>query len=319
MVSLPNKDRILFDLPYKVADIIKEYQKNGNVLIDTNSEGICLRAAGLYDLLDYICESYQIDKQNIKILTPNAEETHEHYDIKIQGNHWIDKCKNQFDKKIEKTNNLKTIGCFLGKPNWHRLILASWIHNKPNILLTCHYDPTSERHQIDSELTEININASEELHNVLNFLPKCPIVLKDGFLDYTIQDPIHYNILDYYPTIFLDLVVETYITGLTFFPTEKTFRPIIAKTPFIIMGPCGYLGNLKRMGFKTFSNWWDESYDEFSNFERLKKIKIVIDEISKYSMEKTAKLYDEMHAVLEHNRNHLKNLHSNSTLLAGNY
>ena len=34
--------------------------------------------------------------------------------------------------------------------------------------------------------------------------------------------------------------------------------------PFIVLGPKGYLHNLKRLGFKTFGTFWNESYDDVS-------------------------------------------------------
>jgi hypothetical protein len=40
MVNLPNKDRIIFDLPHRVVDIIKEYQDTGRIEISVNNEGI---------------------------------------------------------------------------------------------------------------------------------------------------------------------------------------------------------------------------------------------------------------------------------------
>lgn len=316
MVDLPNKDRTIFNLPYKVVDIINEYNNTGYIRISTQAEGLCLQSAGFYQLLDYIVKVFKIEKEKIIIETANAEEYHSDYQIYHYGNHWIDRCKSQFDKPISKKQNLKILGCFLGKPNWHRLIIASWIYNQKNILLTCHYNPDDERHRIDSELTEINVNAKHELSSVINFLSKCPVTLKHGFLNYTIEHPEHYSILEYYPEIFLDLVVETYISGLSFFPTEKTLRPIIAMTPFIIMGPQGYLQNLKRMGFKTFDSWWSEDYDNFSDYARWYEIKQILKVIINWDDNKLNSVLQEMKDILIHNRSLLQVMNSNKTKLS---
>jgi hypothetical protein len=45
------------------------------------------------------------------------------------------------------------------------------------------------------------------------------------------------------------------------FLTEKTFKPIILKMGFLIAGCKGSLKKLRNLGFKTFSDYWDESYD----------------------------------------------------------
>ena len=45
------------------------------------------------------------------------------------------------------------------------------------------------------------------------------------------------------------------------FLTEKTFKPILLKMGFLIAGCKGSLNKLRDLGFKTFSDYWDESYD----------------------------------------------------------
>jgi hypothetical protein len=318
MINLSNKDRFIFDLPTRVVDIIKEYQTTGKLTIHVNSEGLCLRSAKFYPVLDYICEQFNIEKSKVTIITNNAEEQHELYKISVQADHWIDHCKFIFSCKIESKHvELKHVGCFIGKANWHRLIISAWLyHNyRDSCMQTLHYDPTSERHRIDSEFSDINIQAPFELKSVLKFVDYCPITLDEGFINYTIGPPTHYNIISQYSKIFLDLVSETYISGTTFFPTEKTLRPIIAKTPFIVIGPAGYLSNLQRMGFKTFDQWWDESYDEYSNYERILKIKELLNKIFTWDQDKLHQTLSEMSNILEYNRQHLQKLNSSSVKL----
>jgi hypothetical protein len=318
MINLPNKDRLIFDLPMRIVDIIKEYQTTGQVDINTNSEGLCLRTAKFYDILDYVCEKFNIDKSKVTITTNNAEELHDMYTIKVVGDHWIANCKTIFLWNLAKKQSiLKHIGCFLGKPNWHRLIISSWLYNnyQKQCLQTIHYDTRDERHRIDAEISDININAPYELESVIDFIKNCPLTLEEGFLNYTIGPDRHYNIINRYNEIFLDLVVETYVSGTTFFPTEKTLRPIIASTPFIVMGPQGYLLNLQRMGFKTFSNWWDESYDSLGNYDRIQEIQKILKNILTWDQYKMSQTLNEMTEILSHNRQHLQSINSTSVLL----
>lgn len=305
MVVLENKDTYIFNLPEKVADIINEYFSTGKVVITTNSEGLCLESTSFYKTLDYVCEKFQISKKSITIQTCNVEEIHPDYIIQILDNHWIDECKTYFKIKIpNKNKKIKTVGCFLGKPNWHRLALSAWLYTNyhDKILSTCHYDPGQERHIIDSELTTLNKLAASELPIVISYMQHCPVCLDEGFLNYTIGPPTHYNLLSKYPDIFLDLVVETYITGRSFFPTEKSLRPIIAKTPFITMGPQGHLSNMKRIGFKTFSNWWSEDYDNFNGYQRIVEIKKVLTDIFTWPNDKLHNTLEEMIEILNYNK-----------------
>jgi hypothetical protein len=51
------------------------------------------------------------------------------------------------------------------------------------------------------------------------------------------------------------------------FPTEKTWRVILCKRPFIAASTPYFLKGLKQLGFKTFSPFIDESYDNIENDE----------------------------------------------------
>ena len=51
------------------------------------------------------------------------------------------------------------------------------------------------------------------------------------------------------------------------FPTEKTWRVMLCKKPFIAASTPYFLKGLKQMGFKTFSPFIDESYDNIENNE----------------------------------------------------
>jgi hypothetical protein len=57
------------------------------------------------------------------------------------------------------------------------------------------------------------------------------------------------------------LVSETNDIDNEVFITEKIWKPIIAQQVFIVHGNYLYLQKLREIGFKTFSNHFDESYD----------------------------------------------------------
>ena len=57
------------------------------------------------------------------------------------------------------------------------------------------------------------------------------------------------------------VVAETCWQDSFAFFTEKTAKPIMAKRLFVMFAGWGYLANLRRLGFKTFGDVIDESYD----------------------------------------------------------
>jgi hypothetical protein len=75
-----------------------------------------------------------------------------------------------------------------------------------------------------------------------------------------------------------------------------------------VQGPKWFLHNLRKLGFKTFSNWWDEGYDEDSSDARCAALKNGIDWIAQQTPNTINTWYREMQPTLEHNRQILQQL-----------
>jgi hypothetical protein len=90
---------------------------------------------------------------------------------------------------------------------------------------------------------------------------------------------------------------------------EKTIKTMFGMRPFICNANQGYLKNLHSLGFKTFSNWWDESYDnEFDFYSKQDKIFRIIESILKKSDLELRNMLEDMKPVLVHNFNLAKKL-----------
>jgi hypothetical protein len=92
----------------------------------------------------------------------------------------------------------------------------------------------------------------------------------------------------------------------TCFISEKTFKPIACYHPFIIFGNRGSLAHLKKMGYKTFSPYINESYDNLPTWERLEAIITEVKRINSMSFEEKLTWYKGMKDILEHNYNTLR-------------
>ena len=87
--------------------------------------------------------------------------------------------------------------------------------------------------------------------------------------------------------------------------TEKIFKPIVARRPFILVTAPGNLAYLKSYGFKTFDRWVDESYDtETDNDRRIQKITQELTRLCAMSPDKLKQMHSEMKEVLDYNFNH---------------
>ena len=122
---------------------------------------------------------------------------------------------------------------------------------------------------------------------------------------YPIQHPSNLNLLQYYRDIFVDIVVEPNVSGKCFLVTEKLWRTILAKRPFIVMSNNSYLNNLKRLGFKTFSDFWSEEYDnDISLEDKTEKIINILNIWSNKSLEEIHQALESMADIIEYNFNH---------------
>lgn len=91
--------------------------------------------------------------------------------------------------------------------------------------------------------------------------------------------------------------------------SEKTLNAILLRKPFIILGAPGTLSMLHDMGFKTFNEFWDESYDKtFLNTDRLVSICDLVEKLSAMSIEEMRSMYENMDHILEHNFKNIKKI-----------
>jgi len=120
-----------------------------------------------------------------------------------------------------------------------------------------------------------------------------------------------YYVTRFHPQVTLDswiqVISETYFYDdyPTLFVSEKTFKAITSSQPFIIMGNKNSLVELKKLGYKTFEDFWDESYDSMEGCERMDAIIQLLKDID--SIDNKLEWFVGMKDVLEHNKNVIKN------------
>jgi hypothetical protein len=114
---------------------------------------------------------------------------------------------------------------------------------------------------------------------------------------------------NFYKRFGVDIVAETVFNYPYPYITEKTIRPIACKRMFIIVGAPGVLTILHKKGFKTFSPFINEDYDNIKN--NTKRFHAVTTEIKKVLTMSTDNIKKAMYQYsdcLEHNLLVLQNL-----------
>jgi len=97
------------------------------------------------------------------------------------------------------------------------------------------------------------------------------------------------------------IVSETNDNDTDVFMTEKIWKPIMAQHVFVVHGNHLYLQKLREIGFKTFSSYFDESYD-LEN-DRDKKIDKIVSLCKKLKEVDWQDIYRQTIALRQHNYN----------------
>lgn len=105
---------------------------------------------------------------------------------------------------------------------------------------------------------------------------------------------------------YLYIATETYVHGDYKSLTEKVFKPIVNLQPFVFVAFPGALAELRKLGFKTFSPFINESYDnEQDKNTRLRMICEEIKRLCSMSIEEMHNWYWQMEEIMIHNHRHL--------------
>ena len=108
-----------------------------------------------------------------------------------------------------------------------------------------------------------------------------------------------------YLVAMLHVVTETYADSTNFpdtFVSEKTFKPMFYKRPFIVVGQWKTLEGLKRLGYRTFDEHFNEQYDNKKH--DWNRATMALDEVLKWcrsSPKHRNFVYEKTKEICEHN------------------
>jgi len=98
---------------------------------------------------------------------------------------------------------------------------------------------------------------------------------------------------------------ETVYFGHRLHITEKTFKAIALEMPFVLVAPAGSLEYMRSYGFKTFSDVFDESYDEETNdILRVEKVTKLLKDLDSLSLRERQHIHRACLSAVEHNYEH---------------
>lgn len=275
----------------KNAILFTSTHKNCRLLIENTAEGYVYRNL---KVIYKLATRYNLQNKIIYGSgNPDVEKEHQEFLIKKNlpkifhtffHSFWFSEVRqNLFDSGYDfNINKNQWFCCLNNRPHAHRLQTVTYLDYLELInkgIVTC-LDTNYEEGIDKFEYKDILLGFTRDYNEKYQILDNQKEFTKHKLpLNYDTEDysngsrPHDYN-PDIYDNCLINLVTETWYHKIWSkryhnFLSEKTWKPIVAKQIFIIIGPQYTLKYLKNNGFKTFDKYIDESYDNLNDNERL--------------------------------------------------
>ena len=114
---------------------------------------------------------------------------------------------------------------------------------------------------------------------------------------------------EFYANSLIHVIPETKFFSDFIHVTEKTWKAINFLQPFIVLATPGHLAYLRSIGFKTFGDFWDESYDDIEDHcVRLSAVIDVITKIATWTPEQQVEFSHAVKPIVDYNLTHYQTL-----------
>jgi hypothetical protein len=272
----------------QVVEQLKNTQPTEWVCFDTGAEGISLEHSGILKFINQWVNSSGHPANLVVINSPNVYEKTQYQNINIAENHFLQLSGHYYTEVPPVDSDVTKFGFFVGRHTDQR--------NQMALDIVTNY----QTHVVMSVMKTAYVVSP--WHESVQAIPSIDnMTVRD---QYQGQIDTNLSLLKFYNQFQIEIIAETMCAGTTFFPTEKTFRPITGRRPFLVFGSIHFLNNLRKLGFRTYSECWNESYDQYQGQERWERIRRVMDDIiaTGYNIELASK-------IAEHNRKHITKWH----------
>lgn len=307
----------------ELIDFLQNVNDDKNILLHFQYQGFSMKSSGLLALLRESAKNKPFlgPTSMLHIQSPNREEDHYGYYNLFQmpvcdeflrcQNYWVDTAP-------VVDSNAKRFAHMIGRPTLPRIKMF-WDMRKFNIQSQCfesmlegsgpglwnfpeyHYD------QIDDWFDD-QTDASNFCHWFCNHKDIKSFDGCKGTDQPLPEKTVRLNAVKKSHMWHIDIVFESLTVGETFAPTEKLIRSLITEKPFIVYAAPGYLQKLQQIGFRTFNDFWDESYDQYQLQERYNRILDLVLHLNSLDQKSFTQLIDSTKEVVQHNKNILKQL-----------
>jgi len=308
------------------------YGRTVHVVIHVRFEGLSLSAAGVVSAVEKIMKETGRLADSVFIFSPNSLST----DAPWENLFWkqfnvsdeFRRCRTYWDNAdIHLESDWKSWALFVGRRTTPRLLALYDIWHDPVLKQACLLSKMND----DRSCVLQPFDHNHMIHDQLcDWIPTVDPIKKEHFRNFCIDMPVHsidgYNIIDQYTNTALgenrnaaptknlidisgkylfEITFETMTRGTTFTPSEKTIRTIVAQKPMVVYAPKNFLQQMRLLGFKTFDNLWDESYDQLEGPDRYRKIINIVQQVAGMPANQQLELYQKSRQICSHNKHRL--------------
>jgi hypothetical protein len=197
----------------------------------------------------------------------------------------------------------KLFTCYNRRPRPHRIVMLSLLQQHALIdrgIVSCGPELLEDKRPLKDILE--HILQRSVVYNDIKFFTEISNNSPDD-LNLGVDNPAINIVEEHYRHSFVSVINET-LTNSIFF-SEKIYKPILIGHPFLLMGAPNQLAMLReQFRFKTFSQWWDESYDEIDDMHlRAKRIVDILVSLNSKTEQELIDIRKEMRPTLKYNQN----------------
>lgn len=296
-------DDILLDIKENRCKMVFDYSSETNDAL--------VPSQLLAELIENTIKHYSLLRKHVMLCTGNLKSIKHHNDFYISISNFyfnmietdsqlLDQQRTLIKSKEPRAN--KSL-CLMRKPRPHRISFAQALYKNNLLQGNIVTMATVEGH--DKLFNKNNdFIKTFKSHYDNNFLHSLPWVADADQLNVANSLMNTDNEKQLYLDSTVNFIIESSVdfSGIELDITEKIIKPIVALQPFVLYGQPGALDELKHMGYKTFSNWWDESYDNIQSSKiRMHYIVDLFKYINSLTVDQLAELHHSMLPILEHN------------------
>ena len=259
---------------------LKDIKNNqAKILVLFCTEALRIKSQNILGLLNSWVHKYDLPKRSIVVSCGNhlAVEYFKgsDYITHVPSNRW-ELSTRDIDNRVEHTktliNHIVTNGkrdnlfiCYNRRAHYHRIRFVKLLYDSDFFERGLVSLGVPQEHELISDIED-------------EFYGRLPFMIDN--LDLTINRANELTTKDYMRTYF-SIITETTYENSCVFMSEKIFKPIVSFHPFFVLTGVNFLKYLRKMGYRTFSEWFDESYDKEEDLN--KRMTIILSEVERLS------------------------------------